>query len=179
MDLFRPSSKIIKLISSAEKELNISYFNAHLLRGYVEVDENLQGFKKDISLKYNLDKGEINWFPVSVPYYEAVKNSFAHGKLDFDKILIGHYIGDLGVCFGFYDGGDYFKNENIKNQYENKIPVKNFNKNPRISCRGNGTKRIFKFSDFIEVDSKKGILYIGKYKRSILSPENFYSSSGY
>ena len=81
------------------------------------------------------------------------------------------FFGSEGVCYGFQDGGEFFKNPDIKRQLENKIPFKKFNSDPRgDTCNSGFNDYIFPYSDFIEVNSDKGILYCVQLKENIIAP---------
>lgn len=86
--------------------------------------------------------------------------------------LLDFFFGSKGVCYGFNDGGNFFKKPEIKNQLENKISFEEFDKNPRGDCCNVGFDLIYRDSDFIEVDSNKGILYLVQLRyKSLIAPE--------
>src|SRR3989339_105931 len=74
-----------------------------------------------------------------------------------------------GICYGFQDSGDYFKSEHTKRIYENKIPIiKNQSiENGLQRFRVGVTNFLYPYSDLIEVDTKKGVLYCIQLKESI------------
>jgi hypothetical protein len=102
---------------------------------------------------------------------EVLKNCFDHGPKDKD-IQFGLFLGHKGVCYGFQDGGDYFKNNKIKYKYEHKIEITDFDKNTlRDNCQSGVNEFIYHFADMIEVDSEKGILYCVQLKGNIIAPK--------
>ena len=86
----------------------------------------------------------------------------------------GWFFGSKGICYGFYDGGDFFKDPKIKYQIENKIEFEKFDNNSR-GMGGNENSgfnnHIYPYSNFIEVDSDNGILYCVQMKENIIAPE--------
>jgi len=102
---------------------------------------------------------------------EATQNCFDHNP-KANQILVGLFLGDKGVCTGFYDGGKYFRNRKIKNQYEKKLPIKKFDRRTiETNNQAGVTIIIFKYSDSIYVDSAKGILYCIKQKENLIAPK--------
>ncbi|MEW5896316.1 MAG: hypothetical protein AB1668_01365 [Nanoarchaeota archaeon] len=55
-----------------------------------------------------------------------------------------------GVCQGFHDSGDFFKNERVKRQFEGKIPLTEFDTEVE-GFRIGVNEHIFQKSDLIEV----------------------------
>ena len=47
-------------------------------------------------------------------FHEALVNAIWHGANNEHPVKTAIFLGEKGVCFGFYDGGDYFKREDIK-----------------------------------------------------------------
>lgn len=90
---------------------------------------------------------------------ESIKNCYDHGPKDKD-IVFRLFLGNAGICYGFYDGGDYFKDKKIKHQWENKIEITEFDKNTPNNFKCGVNSFIFPYTDFIYVDSTKGILYL-------------------
>jgi hypothetical protein len=102
---------------------------------------------------------------------EMLKNCFDHGPKNKD-IFFGLFLGNKGICYGFQDGGDYFKSDKIKYQYENKIEITDFDRSTlRANCQSGVNDFIYHFADRIEVDAEKGILYCVQLKETIIAPE--------
>lgn len=173
MELFKPSKRILEAICDNEKiiysyeiiprtsdkrtneECSILSLTGLVskIREFYKIDINDESRKKLDSQKVC----DVTW--------EALCNCLHHGPEDKD-IWFGLFLGEKGVCYGFHDGGDYFLNEDIKNQYENKKPIKIFGKNTSHQVGVNFC--IYPNSDMIEVDLEKGILYCVQFKRSII-----------
>jgi hypothetical protein len=93
---------------------------------------------------------------------EGVKNALIHGPSG--EVNCGLFLGNKGACFGFRDGGQYFKNLEIKKLWEEKdlfgILLK---ADPPRNWDGTGPypgiASLFEDSEKIEVDSARGILY--------------------
>jgi len=94
--------------------------------------------------------------------WEALKNCWLHGPNHNSPFTYGVFMGSKAICHGFKDMGDYFKRPEIKEQFENKIEITEFEKRPL--CYGRGINEfIFPRSDKIFVDEKEGILYCIQY----------------
>ncbi len=160
MDLFKPSRKLLEKICDEGNYL--SNYEIYLRE---DIDNNIQRVynsffpsldsKLSHFYKFGSEKHHEFFQPHFVLVEEIFKNCCDHSKGDVE---IGMFFGDKGVCYGFCDGGDYFKDDKIKYQYENKIPLTNLKPKTEYNRRI-GTKNIFSKSDLIEVDSIKGILY--------------------
>lgn len=165
MELFIPSKRIVSLISTLEP---IPMWEVYRRMDSKEREEQLLssfvvGLVSRIAHNYGLDFFENRLDGTSIWNVagEGLRNCLIHGPKEKD-ILFGLFLGNVGVCYGFQDGGDYFKREEIKQQYESKIPVTNSDLAGRDPNRihGRGVNRyIFPFSDIIEVDTKTGTLY--------------------
>lgn len=97
--------------------------------------------------------------------WEALKNAQDHsGFYTQNPITFGLFFAPKGVCYGFHDGGDYFRRPDIKDQWENKRAIETFNKTAhqrRGNSGGMGVNNyIFPNTGLIEVDNKNGILYL-------------------
>lgn len=93
---------------------------------------------------------------------EAMANARIHGlKSQPGFYIVGTWMGRKGICFGFNDGGEYFKRPEIKETFERKLPVPEFDNGPHLpgGSRRVGVGEIYDYSDIIEVDNKKGVLY--------------------
>jgi hypothetical protein len=182
MDLFKPSRKVLEIIASGEKEEFMFYNPLIFYHTYTGLDKDFEptlsaGVFESIREYYHINYGEENRKRLAVQlvwnvFGEAVKNCADHSPNGKNFFSVGFYFGAGGICYGFNDGGDYFKNENIKHQYEHKILIKDFDKNTLENNFQVGVNQhIYSYSDFIEVDSKKGILYCIQKKESIIAPE--------
>ena len=179
MKLFKPSEKILEIICSDVDELSYSYeiypkrtmnLNERDVRLFVpRLYSGIQEFY-DLGLEIRVG-GRLAYQKIWNVSGEALKNCYDHGPKN-KEVLFGLFLGDKGVCYGFCDQGGYFKNEKIKNQYENKVEITEFNKRTLKDNHQSGVnENIFCYSDFIEVDSEKGILYCVQLKENIIAPE--------
>ena len=100
---------------------------------------------------------------------EALTNCYNHSSED-ENIVVGLFLGEKGVCYSFNDGGEYFKSEVIKKQYEGKIPITEFNEATTQGQAG-VNDCIFPYSDFIEVETDTGTLFCVQLKENIIAPE--------
>ena len=176
MDLFKPSIKILERICQGKRRLSYhkiyprgdDRFNEEMVNQFVlNLFPIISAFYSDKNFirKEKLEQSNQKIYNVSG---ESIKNCYDHGPKN-EKILFGLFLGDDGVCYGFKDGGDYFKNEKIKNKYENKIEITEFDQNTLESNFQVGVNEyIFPNSDIIEIDEKKGILYCVQLKENLL-----------
>jgi len=127
------------------------------LSNHVDAEvENIRMFYGD-----NFDVKNLNTGKISGVAWEALKNSWLHNQSK-ESFKYGVFTGSKGILHCFQDNGDYFKKPEIKQQYESKHPVTNFEK--ADFCHGKGVNDfIFPDSDKIKVDSDKGILYCVQY----------------
>jgi len=180
MGLFKPSDKILEMIClNGEKPL-VQYEVYPF--GSLEEMEGLQvqyccGVFEKIIHFYREDgialddesKSRLNHQGISNVISESFKNWIDHAP-ENSILTTGLFLGPKGVCYGFHDGGYFFKRPEIKNQLENKIPFEKFDEAPRGSCGHHGFGDIYEDSDFIEVDSKKGVLYCVQLKKNLIAP---------
>jgi hypothetical protein len=177
MELFKPSDKILKMICS-ENEIPLIQYEVFPFSSYEDMQKNqglyLEGIRGKILRFYEMfseeNKERVDLHKTLYLCNEAFKNWVNHSP-ENSSLESGLFLGSMGVCYGFHDGGDFFKKTEIKNQLENKINFKEFDKNPRGKTSRHGFSNIYKFSDFIEVDSEKGILYCVQLEKNILAPE--------
>lgn len=177
MELFRPSKKLIDIIAT-EDEKYIHYNPLVFYETLIGQDPKkgidsvfYSGVFNKIQSYYRIDidetvKSRLAIQKVGMILGEATKNCIEHSPNGKKIFTIGFYFGNNGICFGFNDGGNYFKNNQVKEQYENKIRLNYYHNH------GHGINdRIFPYTDLIEVDSKKGILYCVMLKENIIAPE--------
>jgi hypothetical protein len=171
MNLFRPSENILEKICEDEV--------VSLYETYTRDDEHTDEIKIRlfaIGLYYKTcefyslfnDESKLDGPKTISIAGEAMKNCYHHGPKD-KEILFGLFFGDKGVCYGFSDGGNYFKDKEIKYLWENKIEITEFDQNTPNNFRCGVNRFIFPDSDIIEVDIEKGILYLAQFKKSIIS----------
>jgi hypothetical protein len=131
---------------------------------FTEVYEEVQNFSVDIAK-------EINKF-YNGPYHiqelyniiaEPVKNTNIHGgngKSHINKVEI--FLAPKRFVASFWDGGEFYKRDDIKQKYEKKIHPNEWHDNHNFPTFHAGTEIIFKGSEFIYVDTVAGKLYLGK-----------------
>jgi len=163
MDLFTPNASLLEIIGWDDKsqswwtvfpgdtkELALSsYFQAvpfQIANHYT----NRLGYRVDPS-----DEGIKRIIHV---IYEALENAMVHGSKKGNPFAHGLFIGQLGVCNGFFDGDGYFRREDIKHLFESKTPLTEFDED--VPSRRTGVKdEIYGGSDQIHVDTEQGVLY--------------------
>ncbi len=114
-----------------------------------------------------IKKERICYFPIVLGIFEKIINFYRDDglALDDDSKKRLDYHGVYNVI------GEFFKDAQIKHQLENKVFFTKFDKNPRSKCVNVGYNHyIFPYSDLIEVDSDKGILYCVQLKENIIAP---------
>ncbi len=177
MDLFKPSTKILEIICKEKEKPLVSYeiFPVDFYEEMVNMSIlYIESLYKKLSSFYNIkfenNKSRLNCQGVSFVALECFNNWIEH-SLGNSNLFTGLFLGDKGVCYGFNDGGDFFKNPNIKYKIENRILFREFDKNPKGDCFNIGFNLyIYPYSDFIEVDLEKGILYCVQLKENIIAP---------
>ncbi len=183
MDLFMPSKKVLEKICGEGEKVHRMYeiypFGNHESMINLEISY-ISGIYEKIKEFYliNIEKYEdrLDIQGVSNVIDEVFKNWADHSEVN-QNFITGLFLGTFGVCYGFLDEG-FFKKVEIKNQLENKIFFEEFNQTPRGDCNNEGYNYgIFPYSDFIEVDSEKGILYCVQLKENIIAPEGENGSS--
>lgn len=176
MELFKPSGKILEAICG-EKEVPVVIYEI-----YPRYDK-ITNEKSSILFISGLVSKLCEFYRINLNYEtrsklksqkiwdvsgEMLENCFNHGPKNKD-VWFGLFLGEKGVCYGFCDGGDYFKDSKIKNQYENKIEISEFDKSTFDENHQTGVDfHIYPFSDMIEVDSENGILYCVQFKENII-----------
>lgn len=179
MELFKPSKKVLEFICGQKAPLT-AYEIYSRSKSKLMQEEQITLFFSGLSArlcefyKINLNDETRRQLGVQQVWEvsgEMLKNCFDHGPKD-KEILFGLFLGHKGVCYGLQDGGDYFKNDKIKHQYENKIRITEFDKNPlRDNCQSGVNDFIYRFADMIEVDSEKGIFYCVQLRKNIVAPK--------
>jgi len=173
MKLFMPSKNVLEKICSQGNPL--VHYDIYVNK---EKDYSvfITGLFSEICNFYRIGlnevtKSRLSFQKVIYVYSEAIKNWVDHAPKESD-LVAGLFLGDFGVCYGFKDKGNYFKNKKIKYQYENKIEITEFDQNTLKTCCQSGVNEyLYPNSDIIEVDSKKGVLYCVQFKKNIIAPE--------
>jgi hypothetical protein len=182
MELFKPSKKVLEMICSEKDDLTALYeifpfgenkeMEETRILSEVGLFESIIEFYRKEGIALNeKTRQRLDYQGIHNVIGEVFKNWTDHSP-ENSNLISGFFFGSKGICYGFQDGGNFFKNKEIKYQIENKINFNDFNKNPRGDCCNSGfNDHIFPCSDFIEVDSEKGILYCVQLKENIIAPE--------
>jgi len=178
MKLFCPSQNILEKICKDSRIPLIQYEIYPRINNILDMENLaivLSGLKNKLCEFYKIgyDKTERKRIFLSKVFNvvgESLKNCYDHGK---DKeITFGLFLGDKGVCYGFNNGSNYFKDEKIKHQYENKIKITEFDrKTLKTNCQVGVNYFIYPNSDFIEVDAETGTLFCAQFKKNIIAPK--------
>ncbi len=178
MRLFKPSGKIMEMICSGEKNPLIHYnplISYEVITGQTKgVDGSfLTGLCSRIEEYYGigLEKDRLSTNRVSSVFMEAAENCVKHSPNGKDDFAVGIFLGNNGVCYGFQDGGLYFKYPEIKKQYEAKNKITDFDQSHLEDCCQIGVNAyIYPNVDIIEVDNDEGVLYCVQLKDKIIAP---------
>ncbi len=187
MDFFKPSKNVLEMICS-EGEMFLASYEVFPFSSQREMHELLvlycTGIFEKIIHVYKDEgialseeaKRRLNYQGINNVIGELFKNWIDHSPED-STLFTGSFFGLKGVCYGFQDGGEFFKSSEIKKQLENKILFEKFNLSSRgDNCHSGFNQHIFPDSDFIEVDSEKGILYCVQFKKNLIAPEGEHGS---
>jgi len=130
-------------------------------------------FSKDLegsvvfSVMTTLDKYyNMRKIPVEIGYQhnnlirEIIKNARWHGgSRDNHPTYLGLFFNSKKFIMGCYDGGDYFKREDIKEIWENKGELREFHKDEGPIGQHFGYS-YFKYKlDEIRIDTEEGVFY--------------------
>ena len=129
-------------------------------------------YNHNFKVDFDNERGKINLNRLGV-VWEVMSNAFAHGEANKFGLTYALIMGQKGMCHGFYDGGDFFKAQEIKEAFEKKHLLKERDQSPKvdISTHGLGHHFIYMHSDLIEVDSANGILYCVQYINPVKKAE--------
>lgn len=175
MELFKPSGKILEAICG-EKEVPVVIYEIYPRYDKITNEKSsilfISGLVSKLCEFYRINlndetRSKLKSQKIWDVSGEMLENCFNHGPKNKD-VGFGLFLGEKGTCYGFCDGGDYFKDSKIKEQYENKIEITKFDTSEE-NCQQSGVNsHIYSFSDMIEVDSEKGILYCVQFKENII-----------
>lgn len=179
MELFKPSKKMLERICSNEELGNNPLVHYQIIENQFNGLNKMfvTGLLSKIYSYYDINHDEESRMRLDVQtaallFSEGVKNGLDHSEKGKEIMTVGIFFGDKGLCYGFNDGGDYFKSEEIKNQYEKRKKVTVFDeKTLKTNFQSGVNDFIFPYSDIIEVDNKKGILYCAQFKVNLIAPK--------
>lgn len=186
MELFRPSKRILEEICFEEERSNVQY--TIFPPTTADINPFFEGLWKQIRAFYQMqeciDSGRtrgmrkvtIDGQRTIVLASEALLNAQWHGARNERPVVFGLFLGLQGLCYGFQDGGNYFKRPEIKAQFESKTPITQFSepvfdkkRQQQAGCHAGVNDCILAYSDIIEVDTAAGILYCVLRKESIVT----------
>jgi len=90
---------------------------------------------------------------------EALKNASDHGSKRGTPLIHGIFAGEKGICQGFKDEGGYFNRRDIKEIFENKRGITEFDPETPKNFRCGVMDTIYNYSDLIRVNIEQGVLY--------------------
>ena len=123
---------------------------------------NTQNVMNVIKPFYDSKDIEINIGQVAWIIGEPLKNANFYSGNDDKPITFGAYMSENGLVTSYNDGGEYFRNQNVKRYWENKEHYhEKFNGKIHGVGKGLGTRIIYHNADIIYVDASEGTLYIG------------------
>jgi len=170
LDLFMPSSRVLEAIAWDKKaHRQYTTFPADTpevgLASYTGLsDQEIRNFYNHqfkIEL-YPEENAIIPYRHVIAVFWEALVNSQKHGSKKGTPFTHALFLARKGICQGFRDGGEYFQDARIKKQFESKTPITEFDQETENCFRIGVNDHIYPFSDIIEVDDNKGILYCAR-----------------
>ncbi|MEK6875696.1 MAG: hypothetical protein AABX30_03355 [Nanoarchaeota archaeon] len=158
MEIINPSERILNSLGWNERAKKMLIyiapsFDEAFLRGtfqttiYIISEIYRHGFNEYISIPP--DKNEFNYRNL-IDLFDAWSNAFAHGDAQEKGLTYSLFIGEKGLCHGFNDGGDFFKNHEIKECFESKSLCHRKDYPSRFSGRserGIGIRNIYGASD--------------------------------
>lgn len=176
-----PKKLIDKISSDGEHTSQYTLFPTGLSSKLMEMTfvpfiAGLSAQIKDYYNYYRMEEEIRTGKPINYEYprgilavYDSLKNSLIHGSKNRNPVIYALFMGNLGVCHGFRDSGDYFKSQRIKELWENKKPLRKFGRPVEGFCGANfGVKgSIYPNVDFISVDTEKGLLFLIQFKNSL------------
>ena len=90
---------------------------------------------------------------------EALINASKHGSKKGTPFMHGIFVGKNGICQGFKDEGGYFNRRDIKEIYENKRELTEFDTDTTENFRFGVMGNLYQLSDLIRVNIEQGVLY--------------------
>lgn len=176
MEEFLPSNNVLETICSKENNIIRFYTQFPAYTSFAQFEYTLCSFIAGLSSQI---AENFKWGPDPHKYLngqrmmlvvDGLRNAMLHGSKNKSPVEYGLFMGDLGVCHGFRDAGNYFKSEKIKNIFENKTQITNFTESQDDdyeTCHIGVNKNIYPHSDIIEVDNNAGILYCVQLKERL------------
>ena len=167
MELFMPSERILKEIGWDKDGQRIYFTNVanaseSVLRGTVASAKTIITDVYRFQFEIADLSDDFLLRPVVRLIWEALRNVSVHGSKKTLPFTYGLFIAINGICHGFQEGDRYFTREDIKQRFENKIPLTEFDMD--VSSRRVGVRDyIYNLSDIIEVDTANGILFCVQY----------------
>lgn len=116
------------------------------------------------------DKFNMEWMNIFL--INTTYNAYDHSPTT-TPFAVALYISPQGMATGFYDGGDFYKDPQIKDIFAKKLPIKSSPAEKRnIGHSGSkyGIADIQDGTDFLEIDTDQGVLYCGLKRERLFKP---------
>lgn len=166
MELFTPSKKMLEAICLDEEPMiHYSIISPQMAN---DLNSFMCGLLAEIANYYRFFPiyNEWNTQVAGQIACEIISNAHNHGPKG-KPIEFGLFLGKKGICYGVRDEGKFFKLQKTKEQFEKKILVTKFDENDVGGYRVGINRFVFPYSDMIEVDKGKGILYCVLFKKRL------------
>lgn len=166
MELFTPSKKILEAICLDEKPM--IHYSTVTPQMANDLNPFMSGLLAEIAGYYRFfpEYGGWNTQVAGQIANEIISNAYNHGPKG-KPIEFSLFLGKKGICYGVRDEGKFFKRKRTKEKFEKKSPITKFDKNDVGGHRGGINRFVFPYSDMIEVDTSKGILYCVLFKKRL------------
>lgn len=177
--IFTPSETFLKAVGKTQDDRLLteihSYESINLLRAkncdikkYIEnnagnlVDSTFTRIAE--SLTNQIPSGYIPYDDAAIDsvLMELMWNSFVHSPAETGLHITSFYGKNFGI--GLHDGGEFYKQDWVKKSLESKVNIVPNQYPSELNLPGTGTNRgirnLYKYCDFLEVDTTKGVLYL-------------------
>jgi len=168
-ELLRPSKKLLDAIGYDEScgLLQCEFLgiteksNGHVSMKAEEWRRTAEASFEKLKEHYGLESAKKVFSPV----WEAIQNAGIHGCSNGEMFYLYQYLCPKGVASGVHDPSPFFRSREIKEQFESRIPLREeqFDREYPLGARFGVNGFIYKFTDLIEVDDERGVLWLGHY----------------
>lgn len=169
MDLFELSDNLIDKENSNFRMRYCFWYLPQNFSGRLERNTMISIFRTiDAYYKNGGERDDIG-YQHNQAIGEMIKNARVHGGSKENPTFFGLFMDEFKFILGCNDGGDYFRNKEIKRIWERKKDLKEFHKsdNPNVGAHFGYSYFRIRF-DEIKVDTKHGTLY------GIVNLENYF-----
>jgi len=126
------------------------------------VDSSLTGIEKSLVMPFPSDYIPYDEDVISAVLIELMFNSYIHSPAKIGLHIKSFYGMNFGL--GIFDGGSFYRQDWVKKSIESKTNILPNEFPSELNLEGSGTNRgirnLYKYGDFIEIDTTKGVLYI-------------------